>query len=59
MKHLKKPSREQRKMIEKARLKSEDWMVERDTPAKLILVHRHFDSVKREIKKEYNHEDDS
>lgn len=59
MKHLRKPSREQRKLIIQARLKPEDWMVERDTPTKLILVHRHFDTVSREIKKENNHEDES
>ena len=53
MKHGRKPTREQRKLITKARLKPEDWMVERDTPEKLVLVHRHFDSVSRQIDKEY------
>ena len=53
MKHGKKPTREQRKLIAKAKLKPEDWMVERDTTEKLVLVHRHFDSVSREIHKEY------
>ena len=52
MKHGKRPTREQRKLIEAKKLKPEDWMVERDTPEKLVLVHRHFDSVKREIHKE-------
>ena len=56
MKHKKKPTREQRKLIERKRLKAEDWMVERDTPEKLVLVHRHFDSVKREIHKEQDYE---
>lgn len=31
-------------------------MVERDTPEKMILVHRHFDSVTREIHKESKYE---
>jgi hypothetical protein len=57
MKHGKKPTREQRKLIEQKRLKAEDWMVERDTPEKLVLVHRHFDSVKREIHKEQRYEE--
>lgn len=52
MKHKKKPTREQRKLIQNRKLKAEDWMVERDTPEKLVLVHRHFDSVTREILKE-------
>ena len=51
MKQLKKPTREQRKLITKAKLKPEDWMVERDTPEKLVLIHKHFDSVSRTIHK--------
>lgn len=52
MKHGKKPTREQRRLMQKWKLKSEDWMVERDTPEKLVLVHRHFDSVTKTIHKE-------
>ena len=52
MKHKKKPTREQKKLMQKYRLKPDDWMVERDTPEKIVFVHRHFDSVKREIHKE-------
>lgn len=52
MKHAKRPTREQRKLIQQKRLKAEDWMVERDTPEKLILVHRNFDSVTKVIHKE-------
>lgn len=51
MKHLKKPTREQKKLIQKRRLNPADWMVERDTTEKLVLVHRHFDSVSRVIHK--------
>lgn len=52
MKHGKKATREQRKLIQKRKLNPADWMVERDTPEKLVLVHRHFDSVSKVIHKE-------
>ena len=52
IKHGKKPTREQRKTIQKANLNSADWMVERDTPEKLVLVHRHSDKTTRTIHKE-------
>ena len=51
MKHLKKPTREQRKLILKRKLNPADWMVERDTPTEMVLIHRHFDSVKKVIHK--------
>jgi hypothetical protein len=51
MKHRKKPTAQQRKLIQQRKLNPADWMVERDTPEKIVLVHRHFDSVKREIQK--------
>ena len=51
MKHGVKPTREQKKLIQKMKLNPADWMVERDTPEKLVLVHRHFDSVTRIIHK--------
>jgi hypothetical protein len=52
MKHLKKPTREQRKLILKRKLNPADWMVERDTPTEMVLIHRHFDSVKKVLHKE-------
>lgn len=52
MKHLKKPTREQRKLILKWKLNPADWMVERDTPTEMVLIHWHFDSVKKVIHKE-------
>lgn len=52
MKQLKKPTREQRKLIQSKRLNVDNWMVERDTPEKLVLVHKHFDNRTRTIKKE-------
>ena len=52
MKHPQKPTRDQKKTIQKMKLNPADWMVERDTPEKLVLVHRHFDSVTKTIHKE-------
>ena len=51
MKQLKKPTREQKKLIQKRKLNPADWFVERDTPEKMVLVHRHFDSVAKTIHK--------
>ena len=45
MKHGKKPTREQRK------LNSQDWLVVKDEPVKMTLVHRHFDSKTKIIPK--------
>lgn len=56
MKQLKKPTREQKKLLAKMKLNAQDWMVERDTPEKLVIVHRHFDSVTRTIHKESKNE---
>lgn len=51
MKHQKKPTREQKKIIQSKKLNPADWMIERDTPEKIVLVHRHFDSVTKTIQK--------
>lgn len=51
MKQLKKPTRAQKQLLLKRKLKPEDWMVERDTPELMILVHRHFNSTRRTIYK--------
>jgi hypothetical protein len=51
LKKLKKPTREQRKLIQNRKLNPADWMIERDTPEKIVLVHRHFDSVTKTIHK--------
>ena len=53
MKHGVKPTRSQRKFIKSKRLNPENWMIERDTPTEMVLVHRHFDSKKRIIRKEH------
>ena len=46
MKHGKKPTREQRKLMEKWKLNTYDWLVERETLHELVLIHRHFDTKK-------------
>ena len=57
MKHKKKPTREQKKQIQKLKLNPADWMVERDTPSEMVIVHRHFDSVKKVIHKGERYDD--
>ena len=51
MKHGKNPTREQRKLIEKWKLNSQDWLVVKDEPSKMTLQHRHFDHVVKIIPK--------
>ena len=43
MKHGVKPTRSQRMLMEKWKLNSQDWLVIKDEPSKLTLVHPHFD----------------
>ena len=50
MKQLRKPTREQRKFIKSKRLAPENWLVERDTPERMVIVHR-FTNSKRIIQK--------
>ena len=42
MKHGKRPTREQMKLLQKRKLKPEDWLVVKDTPEQMELVHRHM-----------------
>ena len=58
MKHGKKPTREQKMLMKQWRLNPENWLVERDTPEKMVIVHRHFDNKTRTIRKDYHHEKD-
>ena len=51
MKHGKKPTREQRKLMVKWKLNSEDWLVVKDESHRMLLVHRHFDKKTRIIPK--------
>ncbi len=52
MKNGKNPTREQRKLMQKWKLDSSMWLVVKDTPEKMELVHRHFDRTKKIIRKE-------
>lgn len=54
MKNGKKPTARQRKMINSSGLNVENWLVVKDTPEKMVLVHRHSDSTTRTIYKEVN-----
>ena len=51
MKHGKKPTREQRKLMEKWKVNTQDWLVERETLSELVLIHRHFDNKKKIVPK--------
>ena len=46
MKHGVKPTRQQRKLMEKWKVNTQDWLVERETQNELVLRHRHFDTKK-------------
>ena len=51
MKHGTKPTREQRKLMEKWKVNTYDWLVERETSTELVLVNRHFDGKTKIIPK--------
>ena len=51
MKHGKKPTLAQRKLMTKWKLDWRDWLVERETLTELRLIHRHFDSKTKIIPK--------
>ena len=51
MKHGKKPTREQRKLMQKWKLDPTMWLVERETNTELVLLHRHFDNKTKIIPK--------
>lgn len=46
MKHGRRPTAAQRKLMQKWKLNCEDWLVERETLHELVLRHRHFDKTK-------------
>lgn len=52
MKQLKKPTRSQKRLMTAKRMNPDNWLVERDTPEKMVVVHRHFDSTRKIIFKE-------
>ena len=49
MKSGKKPTREQRKFLEKWGVSPADWLVSKDTPTEMTIVHRHFEKQVRKI----------
>lgn len=51
MKHGRKPTREQRKLMMKWNVNTYDWLVERETSTELVLVHKHFDDKTKIIPK--------
>lgn len=51
MKHGKKPTYEQRKLIQKWGLDPHNWFVVKDTPTEMVLVHRHTDNAIKIIPK--------
>lgn len=52
MKHGKKPTAAQRRLMEKRGLDSRVWLVVKDTPQNMELVHRHSDRTRRVLPKE-------
>lgn len=46
MKHGKKPTVAQRKLITKWKMDWRDWLVERDTLTEMVIIHRHFNKTK-------------
>lgn len=52
MKHGRKPSVSQRKLMEKWKLNSNDWLVVKDEPTQMTLVHRYVSSTMKVIPKE-------
>lgn len=51
MKHGKRPTRSQKQLLQKRKLKPEDWLVVKDTPEQMELVHRYSDKTTRIIPK--------
>lgn len=51
MKHGKKPTREQRKLLQKWKLDPAVWLVVKDTPMQMLLVHRYSDKTTKTILK--------
>lgn len=52
MKNGKRPTRAQKKLMQKWNMNPADWLVVKDTPEAMTLVHRLSDSTKKIIPKE-------
>ena len=51
MKHGKKPTVRQAKILQAKRLDPDNWLIERETPEEMVIVHR-YGNTKRIIRKE-------
>lgn len=51
MKHGKNPTRQQKKLLTKWKLNPSDWLVERETEDRIVLIHRHFDNKTKTLPK--------
>lgn len=56
MKHGKRPSVKQCKLMQKWHLDYRDWFVVKDEPTQMTIVHRHSDTTVRIIHKENDYE---
>lgn len=52
MKHGKKPTYEQRKFMERWKIDTRKWLVVKDEPTQMVLVHRDSDKTTRILPKE-------
>lgn len=51
MKHGKNPTRQQKKLLQKWKLDPAVWLVVKDMPTHMELVHRHFDKTRKIVPK--------
>ena len=51
MKHGKNPTRSQKKLLQQWKLDPSVWLIVKDTPEQMELVHRYSDKTKRIIPK--------
>ena len=51
MKHGKNPTRQQKKLLQKWKLDPAVWLVVKDMPSEMLLVHRHSDRTIKVIPK--------
>lgn len=52
MKHGKRPTVAQKKLMQQWGLNAADWLVVKDTPGEMVVVHRHSDKTTKTIPKE-------
>ena len=51
MKHPQKPTREQRKLIERCGMDAHDWFIIKDTPEEMQIISRHDSKIIQTIQK--------